>query len=167
MKINDDHLLHGAALTHIAEHTQFTAINTVRITGALSRSAFRINDSIGIYLKYALEPKAPSADYIFTFNKDNKSELTSLSRQYERLFIIMVCYKHRQICSLHYSELQAWLNRRRRALGKDEHTSTILVGLAKGKAFRVNMNQPGRRKVYLDTPQLVPRIRFPDCLFGE
>jgi hypothetical protein len=65
MKINDDHLFHGAALTQIAEHPQFTAINAVRFKGVLSRSAFRINDSLGVYLKYAQKPKQPAGDYIF------------------------------------------------------------------------------------------------------
>ena len=40
MKINDDHMFHGAALTQIAEHHQFTAINGIRIGKKLSRCAF-------------------------------------------------------------------------------------------------------------------------------
>ncbi len=46
MKINDDHMFHGAALTQIAEHELFTSINAVRGSGKLSRSAFRVNESI-------------------------------------------------------------------------------------------------------------------------
>lgn len=165
MKINDDHLFHGAALTQIAEHKQFTAINVVRISGDVSRSAFRINDDIGIYLKYAQNPKPPADDYIFTFSELNKSELAALSKKYEKLFIAMVCVHDRQICCLAYSELQDWLEKRRLALGSKEDTSTILVGLRQGGYFRVNMNEPGRRKIYLGQPQLVPRKRFPDALF--
>lgn len=56
MKITDEHLYHGAALTQIAEHPSFTAINGIRIGGKLHRSAFRINDSIGVYFKYASKP---------------------------------------------------------------------------------------------------------------
>jgi hypothetical protein len=165
MKINDDHLYHGAALTQIAEHPQFTAINAVRVGGGISQSAFRINDSIGVYLKYASEPKPPAEDYIFTFTKANKDELAKIATQSDKLFVALVCIDDRQICCLEYSELQAWFQKRQHALGKNEDRSTILVKLPKGKEFRVNMNQPRRRKVYLADPQLVPRNRFPNALF--
>ena len=157
-------MFHGAALTQIAEHDQFTSINAVRIDGHLSRSAFKINDTIGVYLKYATEPKA-GTDYVFTFTSDNKAELESLATRCDNVFVSMVCVHDRQICCISYDELLAWLEARETALGNDEDTSTVLVGLPRGKAFRVNMNMPRRRKVYLDKPQLVPRTRFPSVLF--
>ena len=43
MEIREEHLYHGAALNQIAEHEQFTAINTLKITANESRSAFRVN----------------------------------------------------------------------------------------------------------------------------
>lgn len=165
MKINDDHLYHGAALTQIAEHPQFTAINAVRVRGGISQSAFRINDSIGVYLKYASEPKPPAKDYIFTFTKANKDELAKISTQSDKLFVALVCIDDRQICCLEYSELLTWFQKRHRALRASEETSTILINLPQGREFRVNMNQPKRRKVYLADPQLVPRNRFPNALF--
>lgn len=165
MKINDDHLYHGAALTQIAEHPQFTAINAIRVDGVVSRSAFRINDGIGVYLKYASEPKPPAKDYIFTFTKPNKDELTRIAAQSDKTYIAFVCIDDRQICCVEFDVFQEWLAKRHKALGHAEDTSTILVNLPKGKEFRVNMNQPGRRKVYLDKPLLVPRNRFPDALF--
>ena len=158
-------MYHGAALTQIAEHQHFTSINAVRIGGELSRSAFRINDTIGVYLKYATDPKPPDDDYIFTFTDHNKDELRSLNRRCDDVYIAMVCVKDRHICCISYAELTAWLNEREKALRHDEDTSTILVGLPAGKAFRVNMNMPGRRRVYLDKSQLVPRNRFPNVLF--
>ena len=164
MRIHDDHMYHGAALTQIAEHEQFTSINAVRIVDELSRSAFRINGTIGVYLKYATTPKAGS-DYVFTFTKPNKAELDWLSERCDNVFVAMVCVKDRQICCISHEELADWLERRADALGHDEETTTLLVGLPKGKAFRVNMNMPRRRKVYLDKPQLVPRKRFPGLLF--
>ena len=77
MKINDDHMYHGVALAQIAEHQQFTSIKAVRIDGDLSRSAFRINETIGVYLKYAADPKPLDHDYIFTFTDPNRNELRS------------------------------------------------------------------------------------------
>ena len=165
MDIKNDHMFHGAALTQIAEHPQFTAINGVRIGKQLSRCAFRINDNIGVYLKYATKPKPPYQDYIFTFMSRHKGELRKLNHRCEQVFIALVCVEDRHVCCISYGEFTAWLERRRLAQGKDEDASTILISLPAGKAFRVNMNRPGRRKVYLGDPQLVPRNRFPNVLF--
>ena len=62
MKIDDDHMYHGAVLLQIAEHPRFTAINTIELSGQKSRSAYRINDRIGIFLKYASKPSKTSAN---------------------------------------------------------------------------------------------------------
>ena len=67
MKINDDHMYHGAALTQIAEHEQFTAINAFEHGGKTSRSAFIVNHDIGVYLKYAGKPVGRYKEYQFTF----------------------------------------------------------------------------------------------------
>ena len=58
MKINDDHMYHGAALTQIAEHPTFKAVNAFWLNGKKSNAAFRINDTTGIYVKYAGFPTA-------------------------------------------------------------------------------------------------------------
>ncbi|WP_035241571.1 hypothetical protein [Desulfobacter vibrioformis] len=163
MRINDDHMYHGAALTQIAEHELFTSINAVRFSDRISRSAFRINETIGIYLKYASKPSG--LDYTITFSSENKQEIKKLCKICNSVFIAMVCVQERQICCLTEKELDDWFIKRNSKLGNDEDISTILVNLPKGKSFRVNMNLPGRRKRYLDTAQLIPRKRFPDILF--
>lgn len=56
MRINKDHKYHGAALTQIAEHTAFSAINAFEDDLAKSRCAFRVNGDIGIYIKYNAKP---------------------------------------------------------------------------------------------------------------
>ena len=165
MKINDAHMFHGSALTQIAEHPQFTAINGVRIGTKLSRCAFRVNDSIGVYLKYASEPILPHNDYIFTFGLDAKKELKWLFDVCDRVFVVLVCVDDRQICCISYEEFDNWIKQRQQKLQKRENTSTILVNLPKGKSFRVNMNEPGRRNLYLKDAQLVTRNRFPGALF--
>ena len=65
MKINKEHLYHGAALNQIAEHEQFTAINTLEINEIRSRSAFKINQKISIYLKYCTKQNN-NKEYVFT-----------------------------------------------------------------------------------------------------
>lgn len=165
MKINDDHMFHGAALTQIAEHELFTSINAVRISKKLSRSSFRINESIGIFVKYAGNPNG--ADYNFTFTTENKKELNYLETICEKVYIVLICVKDRQICCISVSDFHSWLDKRKLALGSDEDASTMLVSLPEGKAFRVNMNQPGRKKVYLGNPQIVARNQFPNALFEK
>lgn len=165
MKINDDHMFHGAALTQIAEHELFTSINAVRISKKLSRSSFRINESIGMFVKYAAEPKG--TDYNFTFSKENKKELSFLETICEKVYVVFVCVESRQICCITVGDFYEWLAKRKEALGKDEDASTILVSLPEEKSFRVNMNQPNRRKVYLAKPQIVSRNQFPNALFEK
>lgn len=63
MRIQDEHLYHGAALNQIAEHKEFTAINAFKLKGKTSGSAFRINDSAVVYLKYAKAPNKSYSEY--------------------------------------------------------------------------------------------------------
>ena len=163
MKINDDHMYHGAALTQVAEHELFTSINAVRVAGKLSRSAFRVNESIGLYIKYAGKPVGP--DYVFTYSKQNKKELESLNKLCEDVYLALACIKDRQICCVSLTDFRAWLSKRESELGHSEDTSTILVNLPAGKAFRLNMNQPNVRKKYLAKPQIVARNKFPSAMF--
>jgi hypothetical protein len=51
-------MYHGAALSQIAEHPAFTAFNAFKNNSGKSRSAFRINDGIGIYVNMQARPKA-------------------------------------------------------------------------------------------------------------
>jgi len=156
-------MYHGAALIQVAEHDLFTSINAVRFAKKLSRSSFRINESIGIYLKYAR--KLVGDDYNFTFSQENKKELAKLKKLCEKMFVALVCVADRQICCISLDEFNTWIETRRAALDKTENVSTILVNLPKSREFRVNMNKPGRRKVYLSKSQIVPRNRFPNALF--
>ena len=165
MKINDNHLYHGAALMQIAEHPQFTAINAFKRKGAISRSAFKVNDDIGIYLKYASQPKKPFREYVFTFGENHLGELKALKSKCSRAFLALVCVEVREICCLTYSELLQLLDARRKAKGASEAQYTILVTALAGKSFRVYMNAPGRRKVRLGDAIIIARNTFPKVIF--
>lgn len=165
MKVDDNHMFHGAALIQIAEHPQFTAINGVHLGEKLLRCSFRINDSIGIHLKYAREPRGPFMEYVFNFGKKAKQELKELRETCESVFIAFVCVKDRQICCISQDEFSKWLKKRRNALGKREDVSTFLVRVPSGKSMRVDMNQPGTKGQYLGKTQIVARNRFPKALF--
>jgi hypothetical protein len=54
----------------IAEDEEFTAIHRLDVLGKQSSAAFRINDNIGVYLKYnSVKPK-PNGEFPFTFRQN-------------------------------------------------------------------------------------------------
>ncbi len=165
MKIDKDHMYHGAALIQIAEHPQFTAINAFNFANrGRSRSAYRINDSIGVYLKYAVAPTPSHGEYVFTFNSEHLSELARLAGVAKGLFVALVCVKARQICCLRYDELNSLIAARKHAKGEDESQYQVLVVAPDGKGFRVYANRPGVKNKAIGKMR-VNRSAFPDILF--
>lgn len=164
MKINDEHLFHGAALNQIAEDPHFTAINAVKHKGGLSRSAFGINDNIGVFLKYCTEPKGASEEYLFNFRFEHLEELKALTRKFERVYLALICVMDGQICCLPYDKFQELIKVRRREKGEGEDQYQILVVLPPRSAFRVYVNRPGRRNYCLGKIT-IPRKDFPAALF--
>ena len=165
MEIRDEHLYHGAALNQIAEHEQFTAINTLKLKGNASRSAFRVNDDIAVYLKYSTAPRGRYKEYKFTFNTSHLQEMKRIAEANEKLHIVLVCVKDRHVCCISYKSLLAMIRERRADHGKNENQYQILVTLKTGEAFRIYMNKPGRRKIMLGKPRKVRRNAFPNSIF--
>jgi hypothetical protein len=167
MKIDDDHLFHGAALNQIAEDPHFTAINVLTAGGTKLRNSFRINDDIGVHLKYANEPRGAAEEYKFTFTAEHLADLRTLRTKVARAFIAFVCVSDRHICCLHLEQLQELVQRRKAAMQEAEDQYVILVTLPKGKNFRVYVSVPGRRGQILGEPVLVARNDFPAILFED
>jgi hypothetical protein len=166
MKINQDHMYHGAALTQIAEHPRFTAINAFKWQGSLSRSSFKVNDEIGVYIKYATRPTDTKwAEYVFTFRDENLSELKGLAKNAARVYLALVCVKDKEICSLPYTSLMELIRLRREAKGVDESQYSVLLTLPKRSRFRVYVNDPGTRGARLGKEQRIPRNDFPGAIF--
>ena len=165
MKINDDHMYHGAALLQVAEDPRFTAINSIEVSGQKSRSAYRINDSIGIFLKYASKPSRTYREYTFTFTDDHLRELAEVDNQVTNTFIALVCVKDREIACLTLPQLQELVERRREDKGTPEEQYAVLVTAPQGKSLRAYVNAPGRRKCILGKELLIKRRSFPDALF--
>jgi len=167
VKINEDHKHQGSALTQIAEHPQFTAINAFKAGSGISRSAFKVNDDIGVYLKYATSPHGSYDEYAFTFNKAHRSELKRIEQKVSKVFLALICVKGREICCLPYEELQKMVQERRKAYGGWEKQYTVLAVLPKNKSFRVYMNAPGMKKTMLTDPLKISRKDFPNRLFEQ
>jgi len=53
-----------AAITQIAAHRLLTAINAFKDADNISRSAFRVNDDIAVYFKYATKSKRPHDEFV-------------------------------------------------------------------------------------------------------
>jgi hypothetical protein len=166
MKINDDHLYHGAALTQVAEHPQFTAINAFDSGQGISRSSFLINHDVGLYLKYATKPKKPYGEYLFTFTKTHLQELSSVSKKSKKTFIALICVKDRQVCCLSLDELVEMIAERKTEKGSSEKSYSVLVTCPKGKKLRAYLNAPGVKKTKL-TQKLLSRSAFPKVLFEQ
>ena len=167
MKIDDDHLYHGAALIQIAEHPQFTAINSLKVKDQVVRAAYKINNEIAVYLKYAAKPHGRYKEYVFTFRKNHLETIAKLSNANPKMFVALVCVKEREICCLSSRELNEMIEYRKAASGGGEDQYNILVTMRPRQKMRVYMNLPGRRKIILKETELkVKRSAFPAVLFG-
>ena len=165
MRINDDHMYHGAALLQIAEDPRFTAINSIEASGQKSRSAYRINDSIGIFLKYASKPSRNLGEYTFIFTGNHLQELDAVDSQVTNTFIALVCVKDREIACLTLPQLQELVERRRKSKGTPEKQYVVLVTAPQGKRLRAYVNVPDRRNLILGKELLIKRRSFPNALF--
>jgi hypothetical protein len=166
MKINKDHLYHGAALTQVAEHRTFKAINEMSPGGVRSRCAFRINADIYLYFKYtAIKPRGPAREFIFNFNADSLAELQALQSPPQKIFICLICVKASHICCINYDTFLALIKQRKLRKGADEQSYQIIVTLPAGKQFRVYMNFPDRRNLKIGPDTKVPRDDFPHIIF--
>ncbi|WP_155739231.1 hypothetical protein [Ralstonia solanacearum] len=165
MKIDDDHMYHGAALIQIAEHENFTAINSMKIGKKIVPMAYRINDAIAVYLKHGNNPTESHSEYQFGFNKNNLRDLASISSGNEKTFIALICVKDREICCIEYGELIKMIDARKKAKGAVEDQYTILVTARKNEKMRAYMNMPGRKNTMLSPPIKVSRNGFPGLIF--
>ena len=164
MKINDDHMFHGAALTQIAEHPQFTAINSFIFKREKSRCGFTVNDDIGIYLKYANEPHGGYDEYKFTFTREHLEELTALKAKRRTVVIGLVCVKDKEICALPLDDFLRLIKMRRDEVGTEEEQYQVLVTAPEHSNFRVYVNVPAAKGKTLGM-RLIPRKNFPNALF--
>lgn len=85
-----------------------------------SRSAFTVNDDIGIYLKYANEPHGSYNEYKFTFTREHLDELEALQARRSTVIVALVCVDAKEICALPLPALQRLVKKRKAAAGIHE-----------------------------------------------
>jgi len=166
MRIDDDHMYHGAALVQIAEHEMFTAINALKVGNRIVRSAYTVNEDTAVYFKYASEPTPAFNEYQFTFRANHLDDLRSISSTSRDTYIALICVQAREICCVPYDTLTDLVSRRKYAHRSAEDQYVVLVTAEKGKQLRLYMNQPGQKKKILGGAQLVSRGAFPSVIFS-
>lgn len=100
MKIDNDHMYHGAALIQIAEHPKFTSINSLKVKKQIIENGYVINDGIAVLLKYASKPTGRYREYRFGFTQDNIKDMKRISLATKSFYLALVCVKSREICCL-------------------------------------------------------------------
>ena len=167
MRVHDDHMYHGSALIQIAEHPQFTAINSLTNRGVVVPTAYRVNNDIAVYLKYASKPTRTYKEYSFTFKESQLQELDEIAEVHPHTFVALVCVKDREICCLGHAQLTDLIDRRQKAKGSREDQYVILVTVPKGKSLRAYVNAPDVRKKFLGKQLIINRNAFPSALFDN
>ncbi|MFA6072285.1 MAG: hypothetical protein WC810_27295 [Janthinobacterium sp.] len=165
MKIRTEHKYIGAALIQIAEHSQFTAINAMKIKDTFVNNAFKINNNIGVFCKYASEPNV-NGEYIFTFLADHVLAIESIGKHNEHVFLALICIEDSEICCLSLNDFNTLLDARKKSAGKSEDQYQILITASQGNSLRAYMNASGKKGKTASKPLVISRKAFPDQIFG-
>ncbi len=143
MKIDLKDLYHGAALTQIAEHPSFKALN--KINGKYGH--YLINTDRRVLVKYC-RTRPP---WQFTFNPDDILTLRSDLGADGRTFLCLVC-SGETVCALDEGEIRQVLEINR------THIQWVRVGCRVGGRLRVSGSRGELRRT-------VPHNAFPAKLF--
>lgn len=97
--IHEFEFYHGAVLTKIALEGRQADI---RSYNGISRSAYVINDNVGLYIKHSSNRLTP---WSFSFAKDHQDEIFEMSKRFNNVYIALVCGKDGIAC-LSFKELK-------------------------------------------------------------
>ncbi len=170
MHIAKDHLYHGAALLQIAEDSRFKAINSLKIGSTIYRNAYRINDNIGVFLKYGMNPSRTYGEYTFNFNKESRQQIYQIGEAVERMVLALVCIKAKAICCITETHFWNLMNHRiavdEAAGGEEKDQIPIVMTAKKNHEFHVYVNDPhSRGRMIPESDFHVPRNAFPKKVF--
>lgn len=164
MKIRTEHQNLGAALMQIAEDDNFTAINPLKLKGEKVNNAFLINTDTCVFLKYGQEPKNGTGEYQFTYTMEHLESIYAAAEHY-KVFVGLVCVEDQEVCCLDIDQLRDMIAARRATHRADEDVYQVLVTVPDGKSLRAYTNMSGRKGMIAGKKLIIPRNRFPGCLF--
>jgi len=154
----------GAAVMQIAEHEQFTAINTLKLNGKDIPNAFLVNHDTAVLCKYASEPNS-IGEYAFTFNEENMKNIDELNGKYEKIFFGLVCVEDAEICCLSKAQFKQLIENRNESAGSTELNYSIMATIKPGASFRAYVNAAGRKGHFAGNTITIARKDFPEAIF--
>lgn len=147
-RIDEYHRYHGAALSQVAEHPDFSSVN--KVVGMDSRSVYQINHNIGMYVKHST---LENNEWRFTFAPTHQEEVRQLFVRFpDRTFVVLVCGD--EICCLTYGEYAACIDE------NFDESEWLEIWRPEGGRFRV-------RGACGELPRKIPLNRFPGFLFDQ
>jgi hypothetical protein len=145
MKIQEQHLYHGAALTQIAEHKSFKALNRA----SAKYGHYLINTDRHVFIKYRKNSTTP---WQHILSADEMNSLIAACKMNEHVLLCLVC-GNVTICALDKTEIFTVL----------DLTSTaqqwVKIEIPKGGSCHVSGSNGALVKV-------VPHNSFPDKAFA-
>lgn len=166
MKIRLEQQNIGAAIMQIAEHTNFTAINRLKVGGEIINNGFLINGDIAVLCKYASEPNG-SDEYLFNFNSDHLDNIAKIQKGKHRLYFVLICVEEGEICCLTEEEFDTLIVNRKKSAKVDEDQYQILVTAKKNASLRAYVNAAGKKGKIAGKMLTVARNSFPQALFEK
>ncbi|MFQ2433461.1 hypothetical protein ACK31N_13295 [Aeromonas caviae] len=165
MKIRLEQQNIGAAVMQIAEHEQFTAINSLKVHGKSISNAFLVNHDTAVLCKYSSEPNS-IGEYVFTFNEEHMENICNISGQYGKVYFSLVCVEDGEICCLSIEQFHQLIEYRKNSAKSDESSYAILITMQSGASFRAYVNAAGRRGHFAGKKLTIARKNFPNALFS-
>jgi hypothetical protein len=145
MKIQEQDVYHGAALTQIVEHPSFKALNRA----STKYGHYQINADRQVFVKYR---KTNASSWTFTFQPSEVRALASALSGPSKVYLCLVCGKT-TICALTASEI----------------AQVIQVQPASNQWIRVDLPKGGSLRVSGSCGKLsrtVPHKSFPEKVFN-
>jgi hypothetical protein len=102
MKIQEQDLYHGAALTQIVEHQSFKALNR----GSTKYGHYLVNTDRHVFVKYRTSSKSP---WQHTFSQEEVQAIAAAIGASDKVWLCLVC-GNQTICALERAEITTVLD---------------------------------------------------------
>ncbi|MCC6487393.1 MAG: hypothetical protein IT364_07820 [Candidatus Hydrogenedentes bacterium] len=165
MKIDKDHMYHGAALIQIIEHKSYRSVKTYGSRRGKSNCTFLVNGETGILIKYASSPRGRADEYSFTFTQAHLRQLKAMGRDFRHAFAVLVCIDAAEICVLSHEQINDFVVLRKEDnRNQVEPQYQIKVTAQRNRKFRAYIDAPNQKGLLLKETK-VSRNDFPKVLF--
>jgi len=144
MKVQEQDIYHGAALSQIVRHQSFKALNS----GSSKQGHYLINSDRHVLVKYRTN-SGPT--WQFTFKPDEVAAIKKMAKKSQSVFLCLVCGQD-TLCALNFDEIKILLS------GTPDEQQSITIEAPASKSLRVRGSNG-------DLPRTVAHNAFPQKLF--